>query len=173
MAVFVLTDVFASFNSRKLVIYIIFCEAFANLIVILYTNWISGMPYPDYFYGAEAYKQVFQPIIILYISNLGGTIISAIIDLFIFYYLYKQKRWSFFISSFASSIITISCYTFVTDYFGFRISYPEHLWVLTNINLITNLITLLFYSIIGQFIVALIQKFLNERPIFKMNFLRN
>jgi uncharacterized PurR-regulated membrane protein YhhQ (DUF165 family) len=125
MAVFVLTDVFASFNSRKLVMYIIFCEAFANLIVILYTTWISGMPYPEYFHKAEAYKQVFQPVIVLYIANLGGTIISAIIDLFIFYYLYKQKRWSFFLSSFASSIITISCYTFVTDYFGFRISYPN------------------------------------------------
>ena len=44
MAVFVLTDVFASFNSRRLVIFIISLEAIFNLFFIVYTNIISNMP---------------------------------------------------------------------------------------------------------------------------------
>lgn len=161
MAVFVLTDVFASFNPRSLVIFIITLEAIFNLFFIVYTNIISHMPYPPYFQNASAYTQVFSPIIILYAANLGGTFIAAVIDLFIFYYLYKQKRWMFFLASFSSSIITISCYTYITDYFGFRHSYPDHVLELTFINLLTNFITLLGYSILGQFLVSSIQKYLN------------
>jgi len=162
MSVFVMTDVFASFNPRKLVIMIIILEAFSNLIFITYTNVISSMPHPSYFHHALAYTMVFSPIIILYIANLGGTLIAAVVDLFIFYYLYRQKHWPFFIASFLSSIITISCYTFVTDYFGFRSSYPHHVILLTDVNLMTNFITLAFYSIVGQFLVMLIQRILNK-----------
>lgn len=163
MAVFVLTDVFASFNTRKLVIFVISLEALFNLFFIVYTNIISNMPYPAYFQGANAYSEVFSPIIILYAANLGGTFIAAVIDLFIFYYLYKQRQWMFFLASFCSSIITISCYTYVTDYFGFRNSYPDHVLELTFINLLTNFITLLGYSILGQVLVNLIQKYLNGK----------
>lgn len=163
MAVFVLTDVFATFNSRKLVIFIIAMEAIFNLFFVSYTNIISNMPYPPYFQNAAAYTQVFNPIIVLYAANLGGTFIAAVVDLFIFYYLYKQRHWMFFLASFCSSIITISCYTYVTDYFGFRNSYPDHVLELTFINLLTNFITLLSYSILGQFLVSFIQRYLNGR----------
>lgn|SRR3990167_577240 len=163
MAVFVLTDVFASFNPRRLVIFIISLEAIFNLFFIVYTNIISSMPYPTYFQNAHAYTEVFSPIIILYAANLGGTFIAAVVDLFIFYYLYKQRQWMFFLASFCSSIITISCYTYVTDYFGFRNSYPDHVLELTFINLLTNFITLLGYSIIGQFLVNFLQRYLNGK----------
>lgn len=164
MAVFVLTDVFASFNTRKLVIFIISLEAIFNLFFIVYTNIISHMPFPPYFQNANAYTAVFSPIITLYAANLGGTFIAAIVDLFIFYYLYKQRQWMFFLASFCSSIITISCYTYVTDYFGFRNTYPDHVFELTFINLLTNFITLLGYSIIGQLLVNFIQRYLNGKP---------
>lgn len=163
MAVFVMTDIFASFNPRKLVIMIIFLEAISNLIFITYTNIISSMAHPAYFHHAQAYTTVFSPIIILYIANLGGTLIAAVVDLFIFYYLYKQRGWPFFLSSFLSSIVTISCYTYVTDYFGFRDSYPHHVILLTDVNLMTNFITLAFYAVVGQFVVLLIQKILNKK----------
>lgn len=162
MAVFVLTDVFASFNPRKLVIFIISLEALFNLFFILYTNWITSLSFPPYFHHAEAYDLVFHPIIPLFIANLGGTFIAAVLDLFIFYYLYQKKKWMFFLSSFSSSILTISCYTFVTDYFGFKQSYPEDVYTLTAINLFTNFITLLAYSVLGQFLVAYIHKYLNK-----------
>lgn len=163
MAVFVLTDVFASFNPRRLVIMIISLEALFNLFFISYTNLISNMSYPSYFHNVEAYKQVFNPIIVLYIANLGGTFIAAVVDLFIFYYLYKKRRWMFFLASFCSSIITISCYTYVTDYFGFKHSYSHHVFELTFINLLTNFFTLLAYSIIGQFLVNYIQRMLHRQ----------
>jgi len=166
MAVFILTDVFASFNSRKLVILIILLEGFLNLFFVVYTNIISQLPYPEYFQNAEAYKEVFHPLISLYIANLGGTIIAAIIDLFIFYYLFKERRWPFFIASFSSSIITISCYTYITDYFGFKTAYPDHVLELTFINLLTNFITLLGYSMIAQFLVNYIQLYLSKRVRF-------
>ena len=123
------------------------------------------MPYPAYFQNANSYTEVFSPIIVLYAANLGGTFIAAVVDLFIFYYLYKQRQWMFFLASFCSSIITISCYTYVTDYFGFRHSYPEHVLELTFVNLVTNFITLLGYSILGQFLVNFIQRFLNRKPL--------
>lgn len=163
MAVFVLTDVFASFNPRRLVIFIITLEALFNLFFIGYTNLISHMPHPEYFQNAEAYTEVFSPIMILYAANLGGTFIAAVVDLFIFYYLYKERQWMFFLASFCSSIITISCYTYVTDYFGFRNSYPDHVLELTFINLLTNFMTLLAYSIVGQFLVNYIHRILNSR----------
>ncbi len=163
MAAFVLTDVFASFNPRRLVIFIISLDAIFNLFFITYTNVINNMPYPTYFQNATSYIEVFSPIIVLYAANLGGTFIAAVVDLFIFYYLYKQRQWMFFLASFCSSIVTISCYTYVTDYFGFRNSYPGHVFELTFINLLTNFITLLGYSILGQFLVNFIQRYLNGK----------
>ena len=157
------TSTAPSFNPRKLVILIITLEAFFNLFFVAYTNVISNMPYPDYFQYAGAYKDVFGPIAILYVANLGGTFIAAVVDLFIFYYLYKERQWMFFLASFCSSIITISCYTYVTDYFGFRNSYPDHVLELTFINLLTNFMTLLAYSILGQFLVNYIQRILNNQ----------
>lgn len=162
MSVFILTDVLATFNSRKLVIYILLLEAGLNLFFIIYTTTISSMNYPSYFLNSEAYNTVFGPIPMLYLANLGGTFISAVIDLYIFKYLYNTRKWIFSIASFSSSIITISCYTYITDYFGFRETYPEHVMTLTHINLITNFITLLGYAILGQFLVWGIQKHLNK-----------
>lgn len=162
MSVFVLTDVFASFNSRRFVIFIIFLEALANLFFIFYTSFINHMPFPKFFHNRYAYEVVFNPVLMLYIANLCGTLISAIIDLFIFYYLFWRRKWIFIAASFCSSIVTISCYTFITDYVGFKNSYPAHVLELTYINLITNFITLLFYTILGQFLVMLIQTYLNK-----------
>src|SRR3990167_4430920 len=73
MAVFVITDIFASYNPRKLVILMITLEALVNLFFIVYTNIIAHMPYPVFFHNIEAYQDVFSPIIILYVANLGGT----------------------------------------------------------------------------------------------------
>lgn len=162
MQVFILSDVLASYNPRKLVIFFLILEALFNLFFVSFSTKISSMPYPDYFSNAEAYTTVFGPIPVLYLANLGGTFISAVIDLYIFKYLYNKKKWLFAPSSFLSSIFTISCYTYITDYFGFRNTYPEHVMELTQINLITNFITLLIYAILGQFTVVAIQKYLNR-----------
>jgi uncharacterized membrane protein YeaQ/YmgE (transglycosylase-associated protein family) len=110
-----------------------------------------------------AYEIVFSPILILYFANLAGTFISAIVDLSIFYYFYKKLKWQFFFASFLSSIITISAYTWITDYFGFRHTFPRHVIELTTYNLMTNFITLLIYSIIGQLLVLCIFKYLNRK----------
>lgn len=162
MQVFILSDVLASYNPRKLVIFFLFLEALFNLFFIAYSTKISSMPFPEYFSQAEAYVTVFGPIPVLYVANLGGTFISAVIDLYIFKYLYNTRKWMFAPSSFLSSIFTISCYTYITDYFGFRDTYPEHVMELTHINLITNFITLFIYAILGQFLVKGIQKYLNR-----------
>lgn len=162
MSVFVITDIFACFNSRKFVIFVLVLEAFFNLFFVLYTTNISGLPYPNYFPNSEAYKIVFQPIAILYIANLGGTFVSAVVDLYIFKFLYNRKKWMFFTSSFFSSIVTISCYTYITDYFGFRELYPDNVIQLTHVNLCTNFITLLIYALIGQFIVSSINRYLKR-----------
>lgn len=162
MQVFILSDILASYNPRKLVIFFLFIEAMFNLFFVSYATKISNMPYPSYFSHAEAYNTVFGPIPVLYLANLGGTFISAVLDLYIFKYLYNQRKWMFAPSSFLSSIFTISCYTYITDYFGFRNTYPEHVMELTHINLITNFITLFIYAIIGQFAVMQIQKYLNR-----------
>lgn len=162
MAVFIISDILASYNPQKLVTFFLIIESLFNLFFVIYVTKISSMPYPDYFANAEAYNTVFQPIPMLYLANLGGTFISAIIDLYFFNYLYNKRKWMFASSSFFSSVFTISCYTYITDYFGFRYTYPEHVIELTHINLITNFMTLFIYAIIGQALVATIQKYLNR-----------
>lgn len=162
MQVFIISDVLASYNPRRLVIFFLIIEALFNLFFVTYANKISSMPSPNYFSHADAYITVFGPIPMLYLANLGGTFISAVLDLYIFNYLYNTRKWMFALSSFLSSIFTISCYTYVTDYFGFRDTYPEHVMELTHINLITNFITLFLYAILGQGLVVAIQKYLNH-----------
>ncbi len=161
MIVFVLTDVFASYNPRRLVVIIICLEALFNLLFVGYANGVASMPYPSYFHYAQAYKQVFSPVVVLYFANLLGISISSLVDLFIFYYLYRRRRWIFFIASFCSSIVTVSLYTYVTDYFAFRDVYPLHLFELIRTNIVSNSVTLLIYSILGQFLVMFIHKRLN------------
>jgi len=162
MSVFVLTDVFAAFNSRRFVITVIFLEALCNLIFISYTNWISHLPSPAFFHHSAEYTAVFSPLFILFFANLIGTIIAAILDLFVFYYLYINRKWPFVFASFFSSFIILSCYTYVTDYFGFRHSYPAHVFQLTFINLITNLMTLAAYALVGQVIVWGIHRYVSQ-----------
>lgn len=162
MQVFILSDILASYNPRKLVIFFLILEALFNLFFVAYATKISSLPFPNYFENAAAYNTVFGPIPMLYLANLGGTFISAVIDLYIFKYLYTTKGWMFAPSSFLSSVFTISCYTYVTDYFGFRNTYPEHVLELTHINLMTNFITLFIYAILGQCLLTAIQKYLNR-----------
>ena len=162
MSIFVLTDVFAAFNSRRFVIGVIFLEALCNLIFISYTNWISHLPAPSFFHHRADYQTVFSPMFVLFFANLVGTIVAAILDLFVFYYLYIQRKWHFLLASFFSSFIILSCYTYITDYFGFRHSYPEHVFQLTFINLISNVITLAAYSLLGQFLVWGIHRYVRN-----------
>lgn len=162
MFVFVLTDVLASYNSRRLVIYFISLEALCNFIYIFFAKLIVNMPYPTFFNHVYEYKIVFDPLVPLYFANLGGNFVAAVFDLFIFWYLYKNRRWIFCAASFTSSIVTLTMYTYITDYFGFRGTYPTHVIQITNVNVITNFITLAFYSIVAQFIVYRIQRILNK-----------
>lgn len=162
MSVFVLTDVLATYNSRSLVIIFIFLDAIANLLFMAFTNYVNTLPYPDFFTKAEAYKIVFNPVADLYFANLIGTLIAAIIDLFLFYYLYKKLRLNFLLSSVLSSGITISCYTLVTDIIAFKESFPHHYLDLTLVNIISNLLTILIYALIAQLIVCGIKKYITN-----------
>ncbi|MEE9451232.1 MAG: VUT family protein [Gammaproteobacteria bacterium] len=165
MMIFVLTDVFTTFNSRKFAIMIIFLESMANLFLVSFTIFINNQPHPDFFLYAEEYKIVFSPLLILVIANICGSAIAALVDVFIFYYLYRVQRWMFFLASFLSSIITVTTYTYITDYFGFRNSFPEHVLQITHVNIASNFITLLIYSFIGQILVYCIHRYLNSPSI--------
>ncbi len=161
-AVFVINDILASYNNKKFVIFIILTEASVNLFVISFTNLITHLPHPAFFQLAKAYNIVFGAVLPLYFANLLGTMVAAVIDLIFFYYLYKNKGWSFFASSFTSSVVTLFFYTTITDYFWFEVSYPSHMLNLTIVNLAANFMNLAIYSSIGQIAVFLIQKYLNK-----------
>lgn len=162
MAVFVLCDVFATYNTRSQVIMFILLDALANLFFMLFTNFINTLSFPEFFNNSEAYKTVFSPVVTLYFASLLGTIIASILDLYLFYYLYKKLKINFLISSIISSVLTISCYTLVTDIIAFKESFPEHYLNLTVINICSNLITLIIYAIIGQFLVCGIKKYITN-----------
>lgn len=163
MACYVLTDVFACFNSRRLVIMLICLEALANIIVISITNIVSNLPYPDFFHHVQEYKVVFSPIFVLYFANLTGTFVASVVDLFIFYYLYRMRRWYFTFASLTSSVFTLTMYTYITDYFGFRESFPNHVMQITNVNVVTNFITLVIYTLLAQILVFYLYKILNKK----------
>ena len=61
MAVFIITDIMASYNPRKIVILMIFMEVLVNLFFVLYTNIIANMPFPDFFLDEKIYRNVFSP----------------------------------------------------------------------------------------------------------------
>lgn len=162
MTVFVLTDVLASFNSRKLVIYFIFLEALSNLFFMGYTHYINTLPFPDFFEHAAAYETVFNPVAVLYFSNLVGNVVSSLIDLYIFFYLYRKIKLGFLLASIISSSFTIFLYTIVTDVLAFRESFPDQYIRLTTINIFSNLVTVIIFAFIGQFVVSRIQKYIND-----------
>ena len=132
MAVFVLSDVFATYNTRSQVVVFIFLDALANLFFMLFTNFVNTLPFPEF------------------------------LDLYLFSYLYKKVHLNFLISTIISSLLTISCYTLVTDIIAFKQSFPEHYIDLTLINICSNLITLIAYAIIGQFVVFGIRKYITN-----------
>lgn len=162
MAVFVLCDVFATYNTRSQVIMFILLDAIANLFFMIFTNFINTLSFPEFFNNSEAYKIVFSPVIKLYFASLLGTIIASILDLYLFYYLYKKIKINFLFSSIISSVLTISCYTLITDIIAFKESFPEHYLNLTFINICSNLISLIIYAIIGQFLVFGIKKYITN-----------
>lgn len=163
MAAFVITDVFACFNSRKFVIFIILLEALVNLFFIIITNIVIRLPAPAILHDTSAYANVFTPVFTLYISNLIGTFIAFLIDLFIFYFLYKKQQWNFLSASLLSSLLAICFYTFLTDLLAFFHLYPYLVWKLASINLLTNVLSLLLYSLLGQLVVIWIKNKLNGK----------
>ena len=162
MSAFVLTDVFAAYNSRKFVVLVLILEAFVNLFFMVVTNIVVRLPYPGYLRNVHAFNDVFSPIMILFLANLAGTFVAFLLDVFVFYYFYRTKKLPFLVSSLISSVSTILLYTFITDYFAFKQFYPLHIYQLIFANIVTNFIVLAVYTVLGQILLTYIFRYLNR-----------
>ena len=155
MAVFVINDIVRSYSpNRNLVFIFILLEALCNFLSFSYCNIIAHSNAPDYLAGTDAYKTVFGAVWHLYISNLVGSAIAAVIDVWFFSVLFFRKNMPFFFASLISSVSTLFVYTVITDYYGLHGIFPQHVWEITWVNVVTNILMLTFYSFIGQIMTS-------------------
>ena len=164
MAVFVLNDVVRSYSRSRTIVYVfILLEALCNFLSFLYCNIIAHSNAPAYVGDIGAYKLVFGSVWPIYLANLAGSALAALLDVWLFAYLFFKRKLPFFFASLLSSITTLVIYTVITDYFGMVGTFPNHIWIITGVNVITNIIMLTFYSILGQIFIWWISRFYLNR----------
>ncbi|KAA1188271.1 VUT family protein [Photorhabdus heterorhabditis] len=161
MLCFSMVDIFSSFNARKTVLLIIALEAITNLIMILITNIVISMPYPDVFEGSMDYYNTFNPISNLFVANIFGSFVAFVLNSIIFSYFYRNKKLSFITSSILSFVVVVVVYTTITDYLAFNEMYSDIIYSLTLTNMVTNSVLIIFYSLISNQIV----RYINRRLI--------
>ncbi len=162
MAVFSLSDMLASFNSRRFVVLVLLGEAAANLIWLAVVTSVNVAPEPEFFHLGQAYLDVFGSVPKLYAANLCGGLIIGILDMFLFSHCYRVKKLSFFKASLLSTIISISTYTYFTDYFAFKDSYPDHVMMLAHVNTVTNILSVFCYSIVSALVMKKILNYIKS-----------
>ncbi|RLV57931.1 hypothetical protein D5018_19960 [Parashewanella curva] len=163
MLVFSLSDILASLNSRRFVIFVLLGEAVTNLVWFSFIMGVTSAPEPEFFALGQSYQDVFGSVPQLYLANLGGGLIISIIDILLFSHWYKTKKFTFFKASFFSTIVSISVYTYFTDYFGFRGNYPDHVMLLAHVNAITNVICVFCYSVISAWAMKHILNYVHQQ----------
>lgn len=153
MMCFVILDLISIINKKKIIYLLITIEAMANICMITVTTIVAYAPSPDYVLVSESYKDVFTPIIIMYVANTVGSLVAFILDYKLFSSLYY--KFGFLISSLISSIVIILAYTTITDIMAFKFVYPEHYLNLTTVNVITNII---FLSVVTTIVTPFVGK---------------
>ena len=165
MLVFSLFDMLAGLNGRRFVIYVLFAEAFINLAWLGFVSLINASPEPDFFTLGQSFRDVFSSVPHIYMANLGGGLIIGIIDVLLFSHWYTKKKMTFFKASFFSTILSICLYTYFTDYFGFKDSYPNHVMLLAHVNTVTNVICVFFYSVLSAWLMKHIGRYIQSNTI--------
>lgn len=159
MACFVIVDVLSTFNNRIMLVAIMFCEAAANLIMMVVTNIVIELPSPSFLSADKSFHDVFKPIGTMYWANLVGAFISLFVNYYIFTILYIRYGVGFVISSVVSSVVVIFVYTSITDYLAFYKMYPEQAFEITMTNIITNVFFLILFSIPAKHVVSILGKY--------------
>ncbi|MBM7070751.1 VUT family protein [Shewanella sp. 202IG2-18] len=165
MLVFSLSDMLAALNPRRFVVCVLVGEALANLYWVGFATGVNASPAPEFFQLSQSYQDVFGSVPQLFLANLGGGLIISILDIFLFSHWYRVKKHSFFRASLFSTVVSISAYTYFTDYFGFKGSYPHHVLTLAHVNTITNMMFVLVYSIISAYLMKHIIKYIKSSNI--------
>ncbi len=160
MLVFSLSDMLAGINGRKFVILVLLGETIVNLAMVATTTAVNATPEPAFFHYGQAYHEVFGGVPQLYIANLGGGLIIGVLDILLFSHWYRVKRMSFFSASFLSTILSLSIYTYFTDYFAFRDNYPEQVHLLAQVNIVTNFACVFCYSVISAWVMTKIARYI-------------
>lgn len=162
MLVFSLSDMLAALNKRKFVVFVLVGEALVNLYCLAFATTVNNASAPEFFLFKQSYQDVFGDIPQLYLSNLGGGLIISILDIFLFSHWYRVKKLSFFKASFFSTIVSISAYTYFTDYFAFKSRYPDQVILMAHVNTVTNLMCVLVYSVISAYLMKRIIKYIRS-----------
>ena len=165
MLVFSLSDMLAALNKRRFVVCVMVGEAVANMYCLAFATSVNASAAPDFFLFKQSYLDVFGNVPQLFIANLGGGLIISILDIFLFSHWYRVKKMSFFKASLFSTIVSISAYTYFTDYFAFNSSYPQKELLMANVNTITNVTSVFVYSIISAYLMKRIVKFIRSNNL--------
>ncbi|RLV60404.1 hypothetical protein D5018_07030 [Parashewanella curva] len=161
MLVFSLSDMLAALNNRRFVVWVLVGEALANSYWLMAATGVDISPAPDFFPLAQSYHDVFGSVPELFLANLGGGLIIGIIDILLFSHWYQVKQYPYFKSTLFSTLVSISAYTYFTDYFGFKGNYPESVFLLAHVNIVTNVLCVIVYSILSTLAMKAIREYIS------------
>lgn len=167
---FVISSIYfvRAYSSIKNALILIFFEITFIGIFSTFNNYISNFKSPEWvIFNEHNFGYVMHTVQKLYFDNLIGFIALIIVDLLLFSFLFSRVfykfrlRVNYFLSTIITMLITLSIYTYITDYLFFHNYYPNQWFYLTNINFISNAILVAMYSMFFSIILKNTIKYIN------------
>lgn len=167
-ALYTLLDILTRVTGRKNVYILIFVFHICDLIFSYTLYFVSLLPLPVH-YNYPGFNTVLSSLPRLFWSGIVGAIIAGMIEVTIYASLQKRIN-NFFLASGLSTLIIMLAHNVPTDYFAFKELYPQKVWQIVFMNFTVSILLLLIYTILGQFILKIINKYIN---LPKDNYLTN
>ncbi|UQY80510.1 Putative vitamin uptake transporter [Candidatus Hepatincola sp. Av] len=168
MFVFPLTDLVRAYSTKLNALKFFVIEMVFIIILIIMSYLLTLSPSPLWALQYD-FNRLFYLAFAIYKANFIGILGSMICDILLFSFLFDKilKRvigiyWNFIFSSIISSIIAMLIYVYITDYIFLYKMYPSYWLKITNYNFVSDIIMIIFYSLICSIIFKCVNYYLGK-----------
>lgn len=161
-SLYTLLDMLTRIAGRRRVYMLIIVFHLCDLLFSYVLYFITLLPSPAS-YKYQGLDMVLHLLPRLFWDGIIGAIIAGVVEVTIYSFL-QSKTKNFIKASGIATIIILLAHNVPTEYFAFKVIYPDKVKEIVLVNFITGSLLLVFYSTLGFFALKLIDRFLkNER----------
>jgi uncharacterized integral membrane protein (TIGR00697 family) len=160
-----ISEIYGNYVARIVIWFHVFCDFLFTYVIY----WVVHLPSPIFWHDQEAYNTVVDPMTRLYMSNLLGVIMSALLNIFVLRRLRIFTKGKYYgVRSFMAMSISITVYTFFTNIFAYGPVYSHQVFVkITSVNMLTNFSCAFIYACILSVLLKPVMTLFNTPNMYK------